>query len=96
MVPVFALIAFLAIIFPGLSIYLIPIEGLYESFALCSFFLLMSAYIDEDDEEREAFFVNNGTSGQHRVSPLTVLETRAKITDVMYSALPSVSSNSLS
>jgi hypothetical protein len=65
MIPVFAAVSFLSVAFPESSTYLHPVSALYEALALASFFLLLCAFVDEDDHEREAFFSSTGTQKQH-------------------------------
>ena len=67
-VPVFAVTSFLSVAFNDTSIYLAPLQTLYESFALSSFFFLLLAYVQEDDDEREAFFESSGIVAEYRVS----------------------------
>jgi Organic solute transporter Ostalpha len=66
-IPVFAAIAFLSIVFNDAAIYLKPIEDLYEAFTLASFFLLLCAFVQESDEERQIYFTTSGTAKQHLV-----------------------------
>ncbi len=66
-IPVFAVSAFLSVAFNDASIYLQPLDALYESFALSAFFLLLLAYVQEDDDERQAFFQNSGTIAAYKV-----------------------------
>lgn len=73
-IPVFAGTSFLSVAFNNTSIYLTPLQTLYESVALSAFFFLLLAYVQEDDEERQAFFEASGTIAQYRVSILTYLE----------------------
>jgi hypothetical protein len=70
-IPVFAVLSFLSIAFNDAAIYIVPLEALYESFALSAFFLLLLAFIQESDEERQAFFESSGTTAAYRVSSLT-------------------------
>lgn len=65
MIPIFAAISFLSVAFPDASTYLHPISGFYEAIALASFFLLLCAFVDEDDNGRQAFFHSTGTQKQH-------------------------------
>lgn len=90
-IPVFAVMSFLSVVFNNASIYLKPLETLYESFALSSFFLLLLAFIQEDDEERQAFFETSGTVAAYRVSIRTSEFTTLLI---KYRKLLYVSSNS--
>jgi hypothetical protein len=59
--------AFLSVAFNQTSIYLDPIEALYESLALSSFYMLLLAFIQENDAEREAFFQGSGGLEGYRV-----------------------------
>ncbi|CZR55851.1 uncharacterized protein PAC_05739 [Phialocephala subalpina] len=61
MIPIFAVISFLSIFWYNGADYLKPIEDLYEAFALASFFLLLCAFVQEDDDERQTFFQTSGT-----------------------------------
>lgn len=61
-IPVFAVISFLSICFEDAAIYIEPIRDVWEAFALVAFFLLMCAFVMEDDEERRAFFATSGLS----------------------------------
>jgi hypothetical protein len=65
MVPVFAIISFLSVAFPATETYIHPITALYEALALASFFLLLCAFVDENETERQAFFSSTGTQKQH-------------------------------
>lgn len=73
-IPVFAVMSFLSVAFNDASIYLEPLETLYESFALSSFFLLLLAFIQEDDVERQAFFETSGTVAAYRKTALCVFQ----------------------
>jgi hypothetical protein len=66
-IPVFAVIAFLSVASNDAAIYLKPIEDLYEAFALACFFLLLCAFVQESDEERQSFFTSSGTTKQYLV-----------------------------
>jgi hypothetical protein len=66
-IPVFAITSFLSVAFNNTSIYLAPLQTLYESFALSAFFFLLLAYVQEDDDEREAFFEASGLVAAYRV-----------------------------
>lgn len=65
MIPVFAAISLLSVAFPDAATYLHPLSGFYEAIALASFFLLLCAFVDEDENERQAFFHSTGTQKQH-------------------------------
>jgi hypothetical protein len=67
-IPVFAAVSFLSIAFNDTSIFIEPLQTLYESFALSGFFLLLLAYVQENDEEREAFFESSGILAVYRLS----------------------------
>ena len=56
LVPVYAVLCFLAASFPHAATYLEPWTDAYESVALASFFLLIVTYITPVPETREAFF----------------------------------------
>jgi len=66
-IPVFAVVAFLSVASNNAAIYLKPIEDLYEAFALACFFLLLCAFVQESDEERQSFFTSSGTTKQYLV-----------------------------
>ena len=70
-IPVFAVMSFLSIAFNDASIYIEPLEALYESFALSAFFLLLLAFIQENDDERQEFFESSGITAEYRVSCAT-------------------------
>ncbi|PMD33849.1 DUF300-domain-containing protein [Hyaloscypha variabilis F] len=61
-IPVFAIMAFLSVAFNDAAIYIKPIEDLYEAFALAGFFLLLCAFVEESDEERQTYFTTSGTT----------------------------------
>lgn len=60
MVPVFALVYFIAGSIPTSALYLQRWADFYESVALASYFLLLVAYVCPVAEEREHFFDNSG------------------------------------
>lgn len=66
-IPIFAIVALLSIAFNDAAIYLKPIEDLYEAVALASFFLLLCAFVQECDEERQTFFASSGTTKHYLV-----------------------------
>ncbi|KAF8861564.1 hypothetical protein BDZ45DRAFT_740340 [Acephala macrosclerotiorum] len=72
--PVFAVSALLSVAFNDASIYIQPLTTLYESFALSAFFLLLLAFVQEDDEERQAFFQTSGTMEGYRKSQICVFQ----------------------
>lgn len=80
MVPVFAVTSFLSVAFNDTSIYLAPLQTLYESFALSAFFFLLLAYVQEDDDEREAFFETAGIVAVYRVSIFSIDECPTALT----------------
>jgi hypothetical protein len=67
-IPVFAVCALLSVAFLKSSIYIQPIDTLYESFALSAFFLYLLCCIQEDDDERQSFFESSGQMAGYRVS----------------------------
>ena len=70
-IPVFAVMSFLSIAFNDAAIYIEPLESLYESFALSAFFLLLLAFIAENDDERQEYFGASGTNAAYKVSGRT-------------------------
>lgn len=66
-VPVFAVCAFLSVAFLRTSIYIQPVDTLYESFALSAFFLYLLCCIQEGDDERQSFFASSGQMAGYRV-----------------------------
>lgn len=66
-IPVFAVVSFLSVAFNDAAVYLKPIEDLYEAFALAGFFLLLCAFVQESDEERQRFIAMSGTTNQYLV-----------------------------
>ncbi|KAH8758716.1 organic solute transporter Ostalpha-domain-containing protein [Hyaloscypha sp. PMI_1271] len=64
-IPVFAVVSFLSIVFNDAAVYLKPIEDLYEAVALAGFFLLLCAFVQESDEERQRFIAMSGTTKQY-------------------------------
>jgi hypothetical protein len=66
-IPVFAIVAFISVAFNDAAIYLKPIEDLYEALALAGFFLLLCAFVQESDEERQTYFMTSGTTKQYLV-----------------------------
>jgi len=66
-IPVFAIMAFLSVAFNDAAIYIKPIEDLYEAFALAGFFLLLCAFVEESDEERQTYFTTSGTTQPYLV-----------------------------
>jgi hypothetical protein len=66
-IPVFAIVSFLSIGFNDAAVYLKPIKDLYEAFALAAFFLLLCAFVQESDEERQRFIAMSGTTNQYLV-----------------------------
>lgn len=56
LIPVYAILCFLAASFPHAATYLEPWTDAYESVALTSFFLLLVTYITPVEETRETFF----------------------------------------
>ncbi len=60
--------AFLSVAFNDAAIYIKPIEDLYEAFALAGFFLLLCAFVEESDEERQTYFTTSRTTQPHLVS----------------------------
>jgi hypothetical protein len=91
-VPVFAVTAFLSVAFNQTSIYLAPLQALYESFALASYYLLVLAYVQEDDEEREVFFETSGVIAVYRVSQRAPGHARPLLTRSRKRPSPSFSS----
>lgn len=73
-IPVFAVIAFLSVTFEDAAIYIKPFEDLYEAFALASFFLLLCAFVQEDEAERETFFQASGTTKQYLATTIGVFQ----------------------
>ncbi|KUJ09035.1 DUF300-domain-containing protein [Mollisia scopiformis] len=73
-IPVFAVASFLSVAFNNASIYIQPLTTLYESLALSAFFLLLLAYIQEDDDERQAFFETSGQMAAYRKTALAVFQ----------------------
>ncbi|KAK0122058.1 hypothetical protein ONS95_010322 [Cadophora gregata] len=65
MIPVFALCSFLSVVANDAALYVKPIDDLYEAFALATFFLLLCAFVEENDVERQAFFTASGTMKQY-------------------------------
>ncbi|KAF8862960.1 hypothetical protein BDZ45DRAFT_702611 [Acephala macrosclerotiorum] len=61
MIPVFAITSFTSVLWYNGTEYLKPIEDLYEAFALASFFLLLCAFVQEDNDERQKNFATTGT-----------------------------------
>jgi len=55
MIPVFTACSLLSVAFNDAALYIKPIDDLYEAFALASFFLLLCAFVEENDVERQAF-----------------------------------------
>ncbi|KUJ18918.1 DUF300-domain-containing protein [Mollisia scopiformis] len=70
MIPVFAILSFLSVIWYDGAEYLKPIESAYEAFALASFFLLLCAYVQEDDNERQTFLQTSGTMKQYTAATI--------------------------
>lgn len=70
MIPVFAIISFVSVIWYDGADWLKPIEDVYEAFALASFFLLLCAFVQEDDNERQAFFHTSGTMKQYTAATI--------------------------
>ncbi|KAG4421053.1 hypothetical protein IFR04_005816 [Cadophora malorum] len=62
MIPVFTACSLLSVAFNDAALYIKPIDDLYEAFALASFFLLLCAFVEENDVERQAFFTASGTT----------------------------------
>ena len=56
LIPVYALLSFLAASFPNAATYLEIWTDAYESIALASFYLLLVNYVTPVPEMREAFF----------------------------------------
>ncbi|TAQ91110.1 hypothetical protein B7494_g537 [Chlorociboria aeruginascens] len=54
-IPVFAVVSLLAVAFEHQAQYITPLTDLYESFAFAAFFLLLCAFVQEDDAERQDF-----------------------------------------
>lgn len=67
MVPVFSLVTFLSVAFNGSAIYIKTIEDVYEGIAFSSFFLLLCEFIQENEEDRQAFLASSGSMKQHKV-----------------------------
>ncbi|KAH7413086.1 organic solute transporter Ostalpha-domain-containing protein [Cadophora sp. MPI-SDFR-AT-0126] len=65
MIPVFAACSFFSVAFNHAALYIKPIDDLYEAFALASFFLLLCAFIEENDAARQTFFTTSGTMKQY-------------------------------
>ncbi|KAH8669499.1 organic solute transporter Ostalpha-domain-containing protein [Tricladium varicosporioides] len=73
-IPVFAVVAFLSIAFYSAEVYLKPVEDLYEAFALSAFFYLLCAFVQENDDERQAFLISSGAIKQHTAASIAVLQ----------------------
>lgn len=56
MVPIYALVSFLSIVFYTHSVYYEVIRDCYEAFAIASFFSLMCAYLAEDLHNQKQYF----------------------------------------
>ena len=56
LVPIFALVYFMAGVIPSGAIYFHPWADFYESIALSSYFLLLVTYVAPIAEHREVFF----------------------------------------
>jgi hypothetical protein len=67
MVPAFAIVAFLSVASYDVAIYIKPVEDFFEAIALVSFFLLLCEYVQENEEEREAFLTSSGSIKQYKV-----------------------------
>jgi len=72
MVPVFAVVAFLSVAFYDAAIYIKPVEDFFEAIALVSFFFLLCEYVQENEEEREAFLTSSGSMKQYKVCTLNL------------------------
>jgi hypothetical protein len=67
MVPVFSLVSFLSVAFYDTAIYIKPVEDLYEAIALASFFLLLCEFVQENEDDRQAFLASSGSIKQYTV-----------------------------
>ncbi|CAG8153417.1 unnamed protein product [Penicillium olsonii] len=56
LLPLYAILSFLAIAFPNAYVYLIAWVDFFQAIALCAFFLLVCDYISPSQEERAIFF----------------------------------------
>lgn len=56
MVPIYALVSFLSIVFYQHSVYYEVLRDCYEAFAIASFFSLMCAYLAEDLHDQKQYF----------------------------------------
>lgn len=56
MVPIYALVSFLSIVFYTHSVYYEVLRDCYEAFAIASFFSLMCAYLAEDLHDQKQYF----------------------------------------
>jgi len=67
MIPVFSLVSFLSVAFYDTAIYIKPVEDFYEAIALASFFLLLCEFVQENEEDRQAFLDSSGSRKQYTV-----------------------------
>ena len=67
MVPVFSVVTFLSVAFYDTAIYIKPVEDFYEAIALAGFFLLLCEFVQENEEDRQAFLASSGSTKQHTV-----------------------------
>jgi len=80
-IPVFAIVAFLSVVFNDAAIYLKPIEDLYEAFALAGFFLLLCTFVEKSDEARQTYFSTSGTTKHYIVSFYNIKSTHKVLAD---------------
>ncbi|KAF4627472.1 hypothetical protein G7Y89_g10686 [Cudoniella acicularis] len=73
-IPVFAVMSFLSVAFNDAAIYLKPVGGAYEAFALAAFFLMMCAFVHEDETERQAFITASGVAKQYMSATVGVFQ----------------------
>ena len=67
MIPVFAIFTFLSVAFNDADVYLKPVTWVYEGFALACFFLLLCAFVHENEEERHTVLTAIGAMKSHGV-----------------------------
>lgn len=56
LVPIYAVLSFLAIAFPNAYVYLTAWVDVFQAIALCAFFLLLCDFVSPRQEERAIFF----------------------------------------
>ena len=56
MVPIYALVSYLSIVFYYHSVYYEVLRDCYEAFAIAAFFQLLCAYVGDDIHEQKEYF----------------------------------------